>query len=392
MIKFAIVGTHLYLESTTLRTLAELARRGNEVTFLAASTPASIRRSTVLPFNMEYVRFRKWIPILSLVYFELVALRRLLAQIAHVDAIILDFNSVPILFPVLCLRRLCSHTPVLFFHVESNIIYMGGPLRTALCVFFDAFSTKLASIAFDKILFSSPMLGELYHDMYRVPREKIATWPNTVDLQFSGSVDTSRIRQLRKELGLQDTFTFLYHGAIRTKELLALVEAFKILSDSQVNVTLVILGYGPERESFFRYVQEHHLDANVQVRGPVDHSEVSVYLASCDAGITPMPDHVYYRYQNPIKVLELLAMNKPIIVSDIPAHRWIIGDKPIALYLKATDPWSIAEGVRRFLTSFGNFDLKLGERIVRERFTSARVAEFLENQIRSCQSNIKRNH
>jgi glycosyltransferase involved in cell wall biosynthesis len=292
------------------------------------------------------------------------------------------------LFPVLLLRRLCSHTPVLFFHVESNVVYNGSSLTRALCVFFDALSTKLASIVFDKILFSSPMLGELYHQMYGVPPEKIAVWQNAVELSFSESADVSQTRHLRKELGLEGRFGLLYLGAIRPTELLALVKAVKILEEASVNVTLVILGYGPRREAFFRYVQEHHLDGNVKLRGPVDHSEVPTYIAACDAGITPMPDNIEYRYQNPIKVLEFLAMNKPIIVSDIPAHRWIIGNKPVALYLKGTDPVSIAQGVRQFLASLSDLDPTLGEKIVRRRFTPEKVADILENQIQSCQTNI----
>jgi len=266
---------------------------------------------------------------------------------------------------------------------------MGSPLRTTLCVFVDALATKLAAATFDRILFSSPMLGDLYNEKYNVPHNKIAVLPNVVDLNFSQSVDSPRARELRKELGLEGRFVFLYHGAIRTQELLSLVRAFKILNGSSRSPTLVILGYGTEKESFFQYVREHDLDRNVRLRGPVGHSEVSTYIAACDAGITPMPDNIDYRYQNPIKVLELLAMNKPIVASDIPAHRWILGNTPVALYLKGTDPASIAEGVRAFLASFENLDPKLGEKIVRERFTPEKVADILENQIRSCQTNLQ---
>ena len=389
MIKFAILGMHMYLESTTMKTLSELARRGHDVTFVAGSTWGSVQRFGA-PFNLEIVRFPKWLPVISLIYFEFAALHRLLKRIAEVDVVILDFNSLPMLFPVLWLKRLLSRTPVLFFHVESNIVNMGSPLRTTLCVFIDAFATKLAAGAFDRILFSSPMLGDFYHEKYNVPREKIAVWPNVADLDFSESVDSSRVRELRKELGLDGHFSFLYHGAVRTQELLSLVQAFKILAGSSPNLTLVILGYGIEKESFFRYVREHDLDRNVKLRGPVDHSEVSTYIAACDAGITPMPDNIDYRYQNPIKVLELLAMNKPIVASDIPAHRWIIGNSTVALYLKGTDPISIAEGVQAFLASFENLDPKLGEKIVRERFTPEKVADTLENQIRTCQTDIRR--
>jgi glycosyltransferase involved in cell wall biosynthesis len=173
------------------------------------------------------------------------------------------------------------------------------------------------------------------------------------------------------------------------KGVLELVEAFKILKQSSMNVMLVLLGYGQKREFFAQYVSENSLDDIIKLRGPVDHSEVPTYIAACDACITTMPDDIDFRYQNPIKVLEFLAMNKPILLSDIPAHRWIIGDQPVALYLKRTDPSSIAEGVRSFLTSHDKLRPMLGEKIVRERFTPQRVADILENQIRSCETSTQ---
>jgi glycosyltransferase involved in cell wall biosynthesis len=291
------------------------------------------------------------------------------------------------LFPVVFLRRLCSPTPVLLLHVESNVVSVRNPIRVALLKFVDVLSTKLASISFDKILYSTPMMGELYRELYEVPAEKISVWPNSVELSFSESSDATRTGHLRRQLGLVGRFGFLYHGALR-EGILELVEAFRILHASSVNVILVILGYGV-REVVARYIQEHNLQEIVKLRGPVEHAEVPTYIAACDAGIVPLPDNIRWRYQNPIKILELLAMNKPIIVSDIPAHRWIIGNAPVAFYLRGTDPVSIAEGVRGFLALHDKLDPTRGQKIVQERFTPERVADILEKEILSRQTNVQ---
>src|SRR5208282_5222850 len=365
VIKYLAVGLNLSVESTTVRPLAALAKRGHQVTFCAAAASKSTQRRTVPGFDLELVPKLKEFPVLSLVFFEFVAFWRLLKSIARLDAIILDNYSVPMLFPVLLLRRLCSHTPVLLLHIESNVVEEGGGLLTLAVSFLDALSTRLASILFDKILFSSPMLGELYQKTRGISASKIGVWTNCVETNFADSAGETKTALLRKELGLAGRVGFLYHGWIsKGRGIIELVEAFRILRERSVTVTLVLLGYGPQKETIFRYARAHHLEDVVKLRGPVDISEVPKYIAACDAGIVPLPDHIWWRYQCPIKVLEYLAMNKPMIVSDIPAHRWIIGNDPVALYLKGTDPHSIADGVCAFLKLANSFDPTLGKRII----------------------------
>ena len=383
VVKYYVFGLYWTVESTTVKPLAELARRGHQVTFLALTASKSIVRRTVPGFNLDLVPKLKELPVLCRVFFEFVAVWRLLKSIARLDAVILDNYSVPMLFPVLLLRRLCSHTPVLLLHIETNVVEE-GELRTLAVTFLDALSIKLASILFDKILFSSQMMMDLYQKMYRISTSKIGVWANSVEANFAETTNEKKTTLLRQELGLTGQVGFLYHGWIsKSRGTIELVEAFRILKERSTNATLVLLGYGPEREAISRYIAAHNLEDVVKLRGPVDHSEVPTYIAACDAGITTIPDHIWFRYQNPIKVLEYLAMNKPMIVSDIPAHRWIIGNKPVALYLKGTDPYSIADGVCTFLKSANSFDPTLGKRIVEERFTPEKIADMLESQILS---------
>jgi len=383
VVKYAVVGlTHLYLESTTLKSLAALARRGHQVTFLAATTSKSAGTRDIPGLNLELILLPKEFPVLSLVFFEFAALWRVLRSISHSDAIVLDYNSVPMLFPVLFLRRLFSRVPILLLHIETNVVDVGGPLRTLAFSFHDALSMKFASILFDKILFSSPMMGEFYRHMYRVSASKITVWPNVVEPEFADSADETKVELLREELGLSGQLAVLYHGTLtRGRGIIELVEAFRILKEESVMAVLVLLGYGPQRESIARYVHANSLDEIIKLRGPVHHTEVPNYIAACDVGIVPLPDYIWWRYQCPIKVLELLAMSKPLIVSDILAHRWIIGNKPVALYLKGTDPRAIADGVRAFLESRSSFDPSIGRRIVKEGFTPEIIANKLESQI-----------
>jgi len=383
VIKYGVVGLKSpYLESSTFIPLAELARRGHQVTFFAPATSKSTQRRTVPGFNLEPVILPREVPVLSLVFFEFVAFWRLLKSVARSDVVILDPRSVPMLFPVLLLRRSCSHNPVLMLHIESNIVFEGALLYALSMKLLDALSTKLASILFDKVLFISPMMGALYNEMYGISTGKIALWPSSVEPSFANFADDTKAALLRKELGLEGRYGFLYHGALsKRRGTIELVEAFRILKERSVKATLVLLGYGPQREAISRYVRVHHLEDVVKLRGPVDYSEVPSYIAACDVGIVPLPDNIRWRYQCPIKILENLAMNKPLIVSDLPAHRWIIGNEPVAVYLKGTDASAIVNGVCTFLRSPNGLDPTRGKKIIQERFTPEKIADMLESQI-----------
>ena len=58
----------------------------------------------------------------------------------------------------------------------------------------------------------------------------------------------------------------------------------------------------------------------------VDYEDVPKYISMSDVAIIPLPDMHYWRSQSPLKLLEYLAMTKTVIISDIPAHRAVIGD------------------------------------------------------------------
>ncbi|MGD0177499.1 MAG: glycosyltransferase [Candidatus Bathyarchaeia archaeon] len=383
VVKYAVVGlTDLSRESTTFKPLAALARLGHQVTFLAAVPHKSAGRREVSGLKLELIRIPKESPVFSLIFFEIAALWRVLRAISHSDVIILDYNSVPLLFPVLFLRRLFSRNPILLLHIETNVVVEENALRNMAVSFHDALSMKLASVLFDKIFFSSPMLAELYRNTYRLSGSKIAVWPNVVESEFAGFVDEKRVELLRKELGLAGRLSVLYHGWLsKGRGIIELVEAFRLLKEESAMAVLVLLGYGPQKEAISKYVRENSLGEIVKLRGPVANTEVPNYIAACDVGIVPLPDNIWWRYQCPIKVLELLSMNKPLIVSDLPAHRWIIGNQPVAIFLKGTDPRSIADGICEFANSRSDFDHEAGRMIVEERFTPEKVASYIESEI-----------
>jgi glycosyltransferase involved in cell wall biosynthesis len=381
MTEFRIFGYQLDAESN-LRQLMALAKRGHEVTYLAARTSRFKDLAIhVQGFRLETVLLRRVTPILSLILFELMVAWHFLTSIDRYDVVILNDESFPALFPFLVLQHLFSRFPVLFLRIASKPVEVGGFLRSLAATSAYVLSIQVSKTLFHKIFFISPMLAQSTSLEFDISRNRVGVWPSSVDADvFDPTLMGKSVGRLRKELRLQGKLGVLYHGVLsKGRGIMEMVEAFRILKEESTRAILVLLGDGPARNNVLRYLYENELREFVQVRGAVNYQEVPTYIAACDVEIVPLPDHPWWRYQCPIKVLESLAMNKPLIISDIPANRWIVGNARVALYLTGTTPREIANGVQTFLATRNRLDPSLGRKIALE-FSSEKIAEMLENQ------------
>jgi glycosyltransferase involved in cell wall biosynthesis len=390
VIKYVVTGLQLYAQSI-VRPFVALAKRGHHVTYVVASTPELAREATDvldLKFKMDAVLLPRLVPVLSPIIFQLVLLRRVLKSLRIWDVIILDSMSVVALFPVLALLRLGKAGPILFLRVYSNPVEPRGRLESAALLLLDVLSMKVAAALVDRMFFISPMMGESYCLRLRLPRNKIGVMPS--------SVDTSRFRPaardstLRKEIGPSNELVVLHHGDLtKGRGVMELVKAFNILRTESFKAVLILLGSGSLVDEIKRYVRANQLEEIVRVHGPVDYSEVPRYIAACDAGIVPLPNHPWWRNQCPTKLLECLAMNKPVIVSNIPGNRWIVGTAPVAVYLNGTSAHEIADGIRAFSKVRNTLDWNVGAQIA-SNFSAEKIADLIEHEIVSVMTNLRR--
>lgn len=370
-----------------LRTLAELAKRGHTVRCLSYSEISDRQAGRFGAvegnFTREVFLMRKIVPVMSLLIFELIASFRLLKTFTFWDAIILDPNTIVSSLPLVLIRRFRKMTPLLFLKVSTNPVPTseGPPTFWRRAQY--AVAIKFAAKCFDRLFFITPMLASVSSSQLRVPTAKIGVWPSCVDLHTFNPSSTTRsaARRIRDELGLKGRVAILYHGSItKARGIMELVAAFELLKKEQIAATLVLLGLG--RKELIKYIQDNHLEDVVKLRGPVTYFEVPNFVAACDVGIVPLPDSIWWRYQFPLKLLEYLAMNLPVIVSDLPCHRWIISRSNLAIYLTGTSPQEIAQGIRDFLKSREALKPKLGRKIV-TAFSANAISEMLEKEVYS---------
>ena len=169
------------------------------------------------------------------------------------------------------------------------------------------------------------------------------------------------------------------------ERLIETINAIKILRRKHPNIVFFLLGTGPIVAMLKLLIRRDALEDNVIISNPVNQSEVPNFIGMCDVSILPLPDHPYWRYQSPLKLLEYLAMEKVVILTDLPAHRAVIGKAKCGIYVSSIKPREIAEAIEYAYSKKENLEEwgRIGREIVIERFTWEKVVKDLENYLLS---------
>lgn len=134
-----------------------------------------------------------------------------------------------------------------------------------------------------------------------------------------------------------DKFEILNHGQFysgRGYELM--IEAAKITDNK--NICYVLRGFGRLEEQLKRNVIENNL-TNVKFAAPVKTSELISYARSSSVGLAiTLPININFKLSVSNKLFEYLAAGLPVIMSDIPEHRYLNGKYNFGIILKENTP------------------------------------------------------
>ncbi len=166
------------------------------------------------------------------------------------------------------------------------------------------------------------------------------------------AVDRERFRGLpgrdeaRAELGIErDAPVVVYAGGLLAwKGVDVLLGAARKLPD----VTFVVAG-GMDADVERTRALAGGL-ANVRLDGFQPPARVPVYLAAGDVGAVPNRSQpaISARYTSPLKVFEALAAGLPLVASDLPSLRDVLGDED-AVLVPPDDDAALAAGLERLL-------------------------------------------
>lgn len=168
----------------------------------------------------------------------------------------------------------------------------------------------------DKVLAVSGTVATILETELAVPRTKIQTFYNTIDMQAYAPIPGAR-STARRALGIQsDVFMVLGNGQVQPRKR---IDVFVEMARQLPDVQFVWVGGIPFKQLGADYASMQRLIAsapkNLTITGVIAHDKVRSYLHAADVFCLPAEQE-----NHPMCVLEAAGAGLPIILRDIPEY------------------------------------------------------------------------
>lgn len=157
---------------------------------------------------------------------------------------------------------------------------------------------------------------------YKIDVKGISIIPCSVDLKIFKKSENNQFKLRIKNNILENDKVILYLGSISVgREFQKVLEIFSEILKRKNGVKFVILGKIDSKLN--KLIDKIDIRAHTIVRY-VPHHQISSLIDLADVCISFIPDIPTYRYSCPLKVLEYMSMEKPVVATNINAHKQII--------------------------------------------------------------------
>ncbi len=183
-----------------------------------------------------------------------------------------------------------------------------------------------------------------------IPGEKITVIPNAVDAEHFRP--QGKDQQLAAAIGLAGRTVIGYISNLSRREGVdILLEGIARLRRRGYDVGGLVCGDGPELESLRNQAIELGIADCVHLPGPVDHEEIKRYYELIDVFVVPRRNDRAARHVTPIKPFEAMALERAVVVSDLPALHEIVDPPHRGRSFRAGDAADLADVVAPLVES-----------------------------------------
>ena len=215
----------------------------------------------------------------------------------------------------------------------------------------------------------------LMYRAYQLGAKMVAKIPNGVDARIFNP-------EVKPALQPSERIRVVFVG--RLQDLTPLLDGIKAMGELAGEYEFIIIGEGkPPRDSIFwrREAEKRRIEKHVVFLGQKPRDEIPSYIASADVCVESMPQQPYFMASNPVKILEYMAMEKPVIAPNLPGIAEIIQDEENGLLYNS--PEEFTEKIK--LLQDHEYRKKLGKRArkkILETFNWDTIAKKLDSTLK----------
>ncbi|MCE9556642.1 MAG: glycosyltransferase family 4 protein [Planctomycetes bacterium] len=216
----------------------------------------------------------------------------------------------------------------------------GSRLMFRALVFFEKLSCKLA----DHIIATNESYKRMAMERSGVPAERITIVRNGPDLTRVKLADPDPVLRAKAPT------IFGYVGVMGHQDGLDyLVRALRhLLYDlKRTDFYCLAIGEGIALDGLKRLAKELDVQDHILFTGFVEEEDLMRYLSTADIMVDPDPSNPFTDRSTMIKMMEYMALGKPIVAFDLPEHR--VTAEGAALYAVANDEGEFASQLVRLM-------------------------------------------
>jgi glycosyltransferase involved in cell wall biosynthesis len=149
-----------------------------------------------------------------------------------------------------------------------------------------------------------------------VPAAKVSAIANGVNEAMFHRIEGDVARKI---LGLDDGICICYTGHMGSWQ--GLDTLLAAVAEAGAPVRVLLVGDGPLRPAFERQARHLGIGRRAIFKGPVPLGELPVYVSAADICVVPATVATH----SPVKLFEYLACERPVIGSNVPGIREVVG-------------------------------------------------------------------
>ncbi len=188
-----------------------------------------------------------------------------------------------------------------------------------------------------------------------IDKNKIFVSPSGVDLDDFGI--TGNTIDIHNEFGIdRDSKIIMYTGHLYDWKGIDTLVSVSELIDKNINIVCI----GGTDHDLKKYISLNNLNKNIKFIGNKPFNVIADYMRSADAFIIPNSKKslISKSFTSPLKLFTYMAMQKPIIASDLPSIREILDDS-MAYYYEPDDIKSCIQAINSSFTDFEESNKKV---------------------------------
>jgi glycosyltransferase involved in cell wall biosynthesis len=223
----------------------------------------------------------------------------------------------------------------------------------------------------DRVFVISEQLGRFAHARWGIDKERMFLLPNCVEPERFVSLASREI----------ENDTIGYAGSLMAYEGLdTLIDAVAQLRARGVRISVSLIGDGEARLSLESQVQRLGLSEQIRFLGRMAPQKAQETLSRCALVCIPRKPFKVCEIVPPIKLVEAMAMGKPVIVPDLPVFRDEMGERPAGWFFNAGDATDLARVIGAAMSDRAAL-AALGERAKEYATTQRSWRDFVINAL-----------